>query len=199
MSSDDSVALLIDEIKRGNEDAARTLWDRYFPQLVRFARQKLAGQRRRMADEEDVVLSALDSFFRAARRDRFPNLRDRDDLWRLLSVMTFRKAVDLIRHNQRQKRTVQGESALAGSSSEFGNQGFAQLKGDDLTPQIEIILTERCQRLLHQLDPDLQDLALKKLDRYTNKEIAEQLDCSVATIERRLQLIRKKWEAERPP
>ncbi len=76
MSSDDSMALLIDRIKNGDEAAARTLWDRYFPQLVRIARQKLAGQRRRIADEDDVVLSVLDSFFRAAEHGRFPNLRD---------------------------------------------------------------------------------------------------------------------------
>jgi len=199
MSSDDSMALLIDRIKNGDEEAARTLWDRYFPQLVGFARQKLAGQQRRIADEDDVVQSALASFFRGAEHGRFPNLRDRDDLWRLLSVMTYRKAVDLIHHNERQKRNALGESALAGSNSEFDNQGFAGIEGDDLPPDIKTILKEGFQRLLDLLDPDLQDLVLKKLALYTNKEIAGQLDCSVATVERRLQLIRKIWESELPP
>ncbi|MHC4405382.1 MAG: RNA polymerase sigma factor, partial [Planctomycetota bacterium] len=54
--------------------------------------------------------------------------------------------------------------------------------------------SENCQRLLDCLTPDLQTLALSKLEGYTNREIADQLDCSTPTIERRLKLIRKKWE-----
>ena len=50
------------------------------------------------ADEEDVALSAFDSFCRGAQRGRFPQLDDRDNLWRLLVVITSRKAVDLAQH-----------------------------------------------------------------------------------------------------
>ena len=102
MQSDDSVAQLIEKIKAGDEEASQALWKRYFPQLVHLARQKLAGRNIRMADEQNVALSALDSFIRAAADDRFPDLLDRDGLWRLLSAMTHRKAVDLIRHEDRQ-------------------------------------------------------------------------------------------------
>jgi DNA-directed RNA polymerase specialized sigma24 family protein len=42
-------------------------------------------------------------------------------------------------------------------------------------------------------------LATAKLEGYTNDEIAEQLGCSQRTVERRLHLIRKKWEQEGPP
>ena len=35
----------------------------------------------RLADEEDVALSAFDSFCRGAEQGRFPRLDDRDDLW----------------------------------------------------------------------------------------------------------------------
>ena len=38
-----------------------------------------------------------------------------------------------------------------------------------------------------------------KLEGYTNDEIAGQLGCSVRTVERRLRLIRKKWQHEEPP
>jgi DNA-directed RNA polymerase specialized sigma24 family protein len=31
---------------------------------------------------------------------------------------------------------------------------------------------------------------------YKNKEIAERMDCSLRTVERQLQLIRLKWQAE---
>jgi DNA-directed RNA polymerase specialized sigma24 family protein len=46
------------------------------------------------------------------------------------------------------------------------------------------------------LDDDLQVLALAKLRGYENREIAAQSDCSLRTVERRLHLIRRKWEKE---
>ena len=38
-------------------------------------------------DEEDVVVNAFDSFFRAARDNRFERLQDRADLWRVLAML----------------------------------------------------------------------------------------------------------------
>ena len=41
-------------------------------------------------------------------------------------------------------------------------------------------------------------VALKKLEGLTNKEIAEELDYTERTIERKLDAIRKKWSALGP-
>lgn len=200
MASGDSITRWIDEVKQGNESAAIALWERYFSDLAQVARKKLIRQHDRMADEEDVALSALDSFFKAAKKGRFPDLRDRDGLWRLLSEMTRRKAVDYVRHNQRLRRgggKVQGETAFADFDSRKG--GIEHAAADELTPELANILKEECQGLLEKLDTELQHLALKKLEGYTNEEIAGQLRCSVATVERRLQLIRRKWQRELEP
>ena len=51
-----------------------------------------------------MALSAFDSFCRSAEQGRFPDLADRDSLWRLLVVMTARKATHLRRDEGRQKR-----------------------------------------------------------------------------------------------
>ena len=80
------------------------LWRRYFEALVRLARDRLRGAPRAMADEEDAALDAFDSFVRGAARGRYPRLDDRDDLWRLLVVITERKAIDQAQHERRQKR-----------------------------------------------------------------------------------------------
>ena len=37
---------------------------------------------------------------------------------------------------------------------------------------------------------------MAKMEGYTNVEIAGQRDCSLRSVERQLQLIRKKWESE---
>ena len=96
MNSDGSVTHWFEQICEGDSDAARAIWERYFPQLVHLARDKLRGSPRRAADEEDVAASVMESLFRAAGRGRFPHLADRDELWRLILSMTARKVVDLL-------------------------------------------------------------------------------------------------------
>ena len=153
------------------------------------------GQRRADVDEEDVALSAFASFCGAAKINRFPDLTDRDGLWRLLSKITHRKAVDLIRHRQGLKRgggRVGGESVLLDKS---GDGGLDDLPGEDLTPALCLLLQDQVQRLLAMLDdPMLQQLALLKLQGYTNPEIADKWGCSLSTVDRRLHLIRRKWQ-----
>src|SRR5215467_12351216 len=101
MSSDGSITRLMSLIKEGDRTAAQPLWDTYFHRLVALARARLQGIRRSTADEEDVALSAFDSFWRRAESGQFPQLADRDDLWQLLFVMTVRKAISLVRHEGR--------------------------------------------------------------------------------------------------
>src|SRR5262249_59523795 len=104
MASKGSVTEYIDKLKAGDPVAAQMLWERYFQRLVRLARKYLQKGRPRMADEEDVALSAFDSFCRGAEEGRFPQLADRDNLWRLLVVLTARKASHVLRDEGRQRR-----------------------------------------------------------------------------------------------
>src|SRR5438067_10802620 len=115
MSSEGSVSQWLSRLRAGDPSAAQHLWELYFHRLVGLARVKLQGRPRRAADEEDVALSAFASFCRNAEAGRFPQLADRDDLWRLLVTVTERKAFNLVRDERRQKRgggAVQGESAV---------------------------------------------------------------------------------------
>jgi hypothetical protein len=72
MDSKKSISRWISRLQGGDPRAAEQLWQRYFEQLVRLARNKLKGARRRVADEEDVALSAFASFCAGARA-AFPN------------------------------------------------------------------------------------------------------------------------------
>jgi DNA-directed RNA polymerase specialized sigma24 family protein len=203
MSSDGSVTHWFEQLKQGDSIAARAIWERYFPELVRLARDKLRGTTHVAADEEDVALSALDSFFHAAQGGRFPDLADRHDLWRVLLQMTVRKVVDLKRHETRQRRgggRLRLESVLERADADLGESPLAQVVGDTPTPEFAAMMAEECGRLLGVLtDPSLRSLAVAKMEGYTNREIAERSDCSLRTVERRLGLIRKKWQQERPP
>ena len=193
MCSDGSVTHWIHEIKDGNQAMAQALWERYFTQLVRVARTRLDGDARRSRDEEDIALSVFDSFCRAAADGRFPNLADRDSLWRLLVRMAARKVIDQRRHEHRQRRgggNVIGEDALVAAGYE--ENALAQVIGNAPTPEFAAVVTERFESLLKRLkDDDLRRITMGKMEGYTNDELAEQLGCSLRTVERRLSLVRE--------
>jgi DNA-directed RNA polymerase specialized sigma24 family protein len=192
MSPKGSVTYWLGELQAGNPVAAQALWDRYFGQLVRLARQKLQQAPRRIADEEDVALSAFASFCRQVERNRFPQLQDRHNLWQLLVVITARKAAHLIRDAGREKRG----GLLLGNVSV---PAVEEIIGAEPTPAFAAEVAEEYQRRLAQLgDADLQTVALAKLEGYTNEEIAARLGCALRSIERRLKLIRTIWEKEMP-
>ncbi len=182
----------MDLIRAGNPGAQEELWEQFFPQLVALARKRLSGARLAVGDEEDVALSVLNSFFAGASENRFPDLRGSDNLWRLLSWMTHRKAIDWLRHHGRQKRQSLGESALF--HFEDGSQkGMAQIVDPNPAPDLEVMLIDELRLLVHRLPDSMQKIATLKMDGFSNSEIADQLGCSLATIERRLKMIREIW------
>lgn len=201
MKSEGSITRWLEQLKAGNPEAAQPLWQRYFARLVALARKKLAGRARRADDEEDVALSAFATFCHAAERGQFPRLDDRDDLWWWLVRLTERKASDLVRHERRRKRgggKVRGESALTGPASTAAEEGgLAQVPGREPTPEFAALIADQCRHLLERLDDDLQrSVALLKLEGYTVPEIADRLGRPLRTVERKLGMVRKIWEAE---
>jgi DNA-directed RNA polymerase specialized sigma24 family protein len=199
MSSTGSITLWIGRLKDGDPDASARLWELYFRQMAEVARKRLGGTSRAVADEEDVALSAFDSFCRGAGQGRFPLLRDRDDLWRLLVVITARKAIDLVEHNRSARRgggRVQGESALDGAAE----GGMDQVPGREAAPEFVAQVNEQLRRLLDVLgEPQLRQIAWWKLEGHANEEIAARLDCALRTVERKLRRIRQLWSAEDVP
>src|SRR5262245_66045538 len=87
----DSVTRWLDGVKAGDDTDIQRIWDRYYLRLVRLAGARLPAHCRRAFDEEDVALSAFQSFCDRAGRGQFPQLNDRDDLWRLLATITVRR------------------------------------------------------------------------------------------------------------
>jgi DNA-directed RNA polymerase specialized sigma24 family protein len=202
MSSPGSVSEWIHRVKDGDHAAAQKLWEGYFRRLVGLARKKLQGALRRAADEEDVVLSAFDSFCRGAEQGKFPQLSDRDDLWQLLVKLTARKALDLAQHERRQRRgggAVLDEAALDRQDESQAEAGLARIVGREPNPEFAAQVAEQCQHLVERLEDDgLRSIALYKMEGFTNAEIAAKLRCAIPTIERRLRLIRSIWEQEEP-
>ena len=200
LQPDGSVTHWLGALKAGDAAAAQRLWERYFDGLVRLARAKLGAMPRGAADEEDVALSAFHSFCQGAARGRFPRLDDRDNLWRLLVTITARKALDQVRRQARQKRgggRVLVGSAQAGGEDDTDGAGLDQVVGQEPTPQFAAMVADECRRLLAALDDEtLRQVALLRMEGYSDEEIAARVDCSLRTVSRKLALIRKAWLRE---
>ena len=200
MASEGSVSRWLGQLQAGDQAAAQELWQRYFRRLAGLARQKLRGSPRRVADEEDVALSAFDSFCRQAEQGRFPQLHDRDSLWRLLVLLTTRKAAHQRRDQMRQKRgggiTVQSETCGAAEDGAI----LEQIVSREPTPEFAAQVAEECQFLLHKLeDAELEAVALARMEGYTVEEIGKQMGYAARSIKRKLQMIRAIWEKELGP
>jgi len=200
MSSGGSVTHWLSALKNGEAAAAQQLWEAYYRRLVGLARQRLGQTPRGPADEEDVALSALNSFFEGVALGRFPQLCDRDDLWRLLVHITARKAIDQINHERRKKRRpdsvvkVWTHAALDDSDAEAG---LEQVVGNEPTPEFAAQFAEEYERRLHSLNsPELRSVAVWKMEGYSNAEIAQKLGCVERSVERKLRLIRDRWTRE---
>lgn len=200
MSSEGSVTNWIEELKTGNRDQIESLWKRYFSQIVRLARRQIQTGSRSVTDEEDIAISVFESFCRAAERGRFPDLADRDTLWRLLVRMTARKVIDKRRSESRLRRggkPLETDSALPGSAKEDNREMMDSVIGNEPTPEFVSMMAEQMNLLILSLqDPQLQELAIGKMEGYTNDEMAEKLDCSLRTVERRLRRIRETIKQE---
>jgi RNA polymerase sigma factor (sigma-70 family) len=203
MGPDGSVTRWVTALKDGDPAAPQPIWERYHRRLVALAREKLRAARRRAADEEDVVQNAFHSFFDGVAAGRFPRLDDRDDLWRLLVVITARKALDQLAHERAARRgggTLQGESRISPQPGGWDAAAIEQVVGDEPTPEFAAQVAEEYERLLAVLgDDSLRRVAVWKMEGLTADEIAARLNCSRRTVARKLDAIRVIWNDEPPP
>lgn len=191
MSNGGSITVWIERLKSGDRsEAVDELWAVYFRRLVALAQRRLRG-RRDGADAEEVALSAFDSFVRAAEAGRFPRLDTRGDLWQVLFVVTARKAADLLQAEGRLKRGGgRVVRSLAGEESDA-----VLVLSEEPDPAEAAMLAETLQQRLDSLgDSTLQQIAVWKLEGYSNQEVADKLGRSEPTVERKLRRIREAWQ-----
>jgi DNA-directed RNA polymerase specialized sigma24 family protein len=147
------------------------------------ARKLLGNAPLGAADEEDVALSAFNSFCVRAAEGKFPVLEDRDDLWKILATITVRKASRLARRERRR------QGADVEAMEDFSDHGPG--------PELAVISKQELRRLFDLLeDEQLRLVAYCKLEGETNSQIAEKIGKSVPTVERKLRAIRQLWSAE---
>ena len=202
MDSHGSVTRLIHDLRHDDpavrDRAARLVWERYFRNLLALARKHLSRRIRRREDEHDVLQSMVRSFCRRHQRGEY-TLDGRDDLWGLLVTITLCKTRNAALRHRCQRRDVGREqdalSSTLGDAPAALPWALEQMEADEPTPAEAALLYEALERRLQRLaEPELRQIALRKLEGFTNQELAALFDCTQRTIERKLERIRAKWE-----
>lgn len=192
-----SVTRWLGDLKAGGDAAAQHLWERYFDRLVRLARRKLRVGVCAAENEEDAALSAFASFCRGAAQGRYPRLADRDDLWRLLVVITIRKAFDQVERRCAARRgaaRLVSESDLANGEGSRAAALLDDFAGPEPSPELAAMVTEEYRRLWSRLGDDSLRLVLDlSLEGYRRAEIADRMGRTVKTVSRKLTVIRTVW------
>ena len=191
-------------LREGDEEAARKLWDDYFPMLVRFARRRLVGIPKGDFDEEDVASRALHSFCHGMAQgkyegSKYAELSNRRKLRNLLFTITARKVSERRKHCSAQKR---GDGRVF-CESEFhslsdGGQ-LDNLAGSYPAPAQRAIRKEtrdNVDRHIEQLPCIHRHILFLMWDRYSAKEIADHIGCTRQTVYNKLEDISRIWSQD---
>ena len=174
---------LIRAWKSGDERAAEVLFDRYAIRLVALVASRLNRRYRSTIDPDEVVQSAMGSFFDAAKHSRI-HVSGSVSLWRLLATFARRKMARSIERHSAAKRggdhtrvsLDEVETAMLHDGIETGD--------DDADDFLRMINAE--------LPEDLAVVVEGLLVGQTQRELAESLGVDERTVRRRLSRVRER-------
>lgn len=189
-----SVTFYMNQLREGDREGTDELWRRFYSRLVRLAHNRMNTKFQRVTSDEDVAAIAIAECFKSLEEGRCPELKDRDDLWSRLAQITERRALNEIRRQTSKKAgggQVLGESVFL-NVDESSPQGIDGLPGKEPTPLYVDQLSITVNELLTGLNDQLRQIAILKMQGFTNREISKQVKVSIATVERKLGLLRSK-------
>ena len=184
-----SVSDWIESLREGDPSAADKLWRRYHAALVTEARARIAkaGRFATGVEADDVLQSVFTNVFQRISEGEYPEI-DRRGLWSLLIVATERRVYSRLRHANAVKRTPPGDMLTLGDDSLDLEDILVARATIATAHELVLVVAE----FLGDLSTELHEIAKMRIEGYSIAEIAAKIDKSVATVERRLELIRKK-------
>ncbi len=176
---------LIDRCRRGDDDAARRLFDAYVDRLIPLAKRRISQRLASRIDPEDVIQSVFRTFFARLKDDRF-DLATQDDLFRLLVRITVHKTLRSIAHHRAAKR----DPNLELPHGEASQDQLFRLLADEPTPEAAVTFLDQLEHFMSQLRPDDREILEMRLQGHSTEEIAEKLGTYDRKVRRVIERIR---------
>src|SRR5262249_5338711 len=146
--TDERSADLLARWRKGDQQAATELFQRYADRLIALARSRMPGKLGQRVDAEDVVQSVYRSFFAGARDGRY-DLQRGGALWRLLVTITHHKLSHQREQHSRQKRAVQREQGFGNADDLAGFN--ASLLAREPSPLEVVTLVDELEEIMRGL------------------------------------------------
>lgn len=178
-------------LKSGNPTATHAIWERFYPKLVQAANKRLLKNPDPATSGEDIAQSSFRNVCLGVLEGKYPQLENRDDLWRLLMSSMINRVRSHYRSINAQKRTVAQQESIDWIDDELLtelNSHEAQSQLDDL---IDFLLVKLDQE---DSSGELRQIALLYLHEHSASEIAKILHKRKTNILHKVQLIRSLWE-----
>jgi RNA polymerase sigma factor (sigma-70 family) len=189
---DDSLARLVEGLRRGDEKTWEDFRRLHGPELLRLVEGNIADALHPRIAAEDVVQSVLRTFLRRLQDMQF-HFDTRTDLGRLLCTIALRKTAREWRRFARDKKSLQQKQETAGTLLARGEAGLEPVAASPF-PAEAAALADELRQLLAGLDDEERQIVDLKLQGCTNTEIARRLHTSERTVYRRHERIRARLE-----
>lgn len=182
--SEEDWLVLLEGVRRGDDQACQQFWDHYGPLIENVAARHLSPGMNRRVGPQSIQISACRTFFRRAQDGEF-EFRDADSLWRLLCTITLNKVREKKRFHLRKRRTLRAEEGI---------NELIEVAGREPTPADEVAFNDELQEIMTSFDDMESSVVEMRLQKYTNDEIAERLECSERTVRRMMKRIQSKLQ-----
>ena len=183
--------VLIDLWRKGDQDAARQIVDRYFGRLLVLARRRISQRLASRVDPEDIVQSVFRTFFVRLKDGQFV-FHEEDDLCKLLMRITLHKTLRQVAFHKAAKR----DPNLETNQEEQGREQLLALLDREPSAEATVAFLDQLEHFLVQLDPKTRRILEMRVQGYSNDEIAKELNVYDRKIRRAVERVRDLARAE---
>lgn len=201
--SDDSDSNLMERIAQGDPEAIERVWREHYHPLRDAVRKRINAMPKLAGKESDIAIQAMQEFLAGITAGKFPDLADINSAWKLLKTIASRKINDEIKYHRAEKRggkvQIHGQSSSNDQSTHSKPFAAVDFLPDhrNVKQNSKVDVDELFAKLMLMLPDDRsRQIILLRLGGTSPVEIAELLQCSTRTVQRRLQEIEGIWNDE---
>jgi RNA polymerase sigma-70 factor (ECF subfamily) len=172
----------------GASSAVEQAVNRYRDKLCLLVAREMGTRLAARESPEDPVQSALASFCRGVKEQRF-HIDHSGALWRLLETITRHKMLSHIKAHEADKRNAAHEAGPAGD----------WIAGSEPAPEDAAVVADLIERAIGGLKPPDPEIFRLHLEGFTRAEIAAHFGFTEATVRAKLDRIRARLAKLLPP
>jgi RNA polymerase sigma-70 factor (ECF subfamily) len=176
---------LISKFRKGDQDAAKQIVDRYLDRLLTLARRRISQRLASRVDPEDIVQSVFRTFFGRVKDGQFV-FADQDDLCKLLMRITLHKTLRQVAYHKAAKRDPNMETP----HGEHHHEQLMALFDEEPTQEATVAFLDQLEHFLGQLRPQEREILEMRLQGHSNEDIATKLGIYDRKIRRVIEHVR---------